>query len=120
MKQIVTLVMLSLAVPGAASANRIVEQTEGAYEVPLADAVLPSGPAGRVLFTPCADCERLSLRVGASTVYLVGAEPVSLAEFREAAERFAGRGGVLATALYVYYDVDSERVNRLVLDHFAD
>ena len=103
--------------PAAAGAVRIVSQPEGAYELLLQEAVLPGSTAGYVIFTPCGGCDRVSLRVTASTKYHVADAAVPYAEFIAAAEAY---GDGQDAALYVFYDTASGRVNRLVVDRLDD
>jgi hypothetical protein len=119
-RKILLVVALALGLLGAASATRVLEQPEGAYELKLENVVLPQSTAGYVIFKTCAACDQTSMNVAASTVYLVERSAVSLAAFLEAAESFRQMddgGGI--TAVYVFYDVESRRVNRLVLDHLG-
>ena len=104
----------------AAAAVRIVSQPEGAYETLLSDVVLPGSTAGHVIFTPCGDCPRLSLGVTSATRFTVDGRAVTFGDFIAAAEAYRGSGEGNMTAVYVYYDVGSGRVNRLAVDRLAD
>lgn len=110
----------AMLLPGTAAAVRVVSQPEGAYEVRLGAVVLPGSTAGHVIFTPCSGCDPVSLRVGASTTYTVNGAAVAFADFIAAAEGFRRLdGGNDNTGIYVFYDVDTRRVNRLAVDHFG-
>lgn len=103
----------------AAGATRLLEQPEGAYETALADVALPRSAAGYVRFPPCAGCAPLTLSVTTSTAYFIERTPVSLAELAAAASDVEADGRAGDAAVYVFYDVESRRVNRLVLDRLA-
>ena len=113
--------VLTLSVAGTASATRVIEQPEGAYEVLLRDVIMPGGSAGYVIFKPCESCDNISLNVAADTAYFVSKTALALADFLQAAESFRNQDSSgTSTAVYVFYDVESKRVNRLVLAHFGE
>ncbi len=104
----------------SAWAYRVLEQTEDAYELMLGEVSLPRGVAGTVIFKPCPDCNTRSLRVSRETLYFVNGLALELADFRAAAEVIRQtNGGNQNTAVYVFFDIDSQRVNRLMLDHLT-
>ena len=114
-----TLVLL-LSSLSSAWAYRVLEQAEEAHELMLGEVSLPRNSGGSVIFKPCEDCLTTSLRVNASTIYLVNGAVVVLEDFLKAAEGFRDTdGGNRQTAVYVFYDVESKRVNRLALDYFG-
>lgn len=104
----------------SASANRIVDQPEDAYETWLEHVTLPSSTAGYVIFKPCAACANQSLRVTSNTVYLLDGEPHPLAELAEEAARMRDSLGPKRTAVYIFRDIETDAVNRLVLDRLED
>jgi len=115
------LAALTLIVAGTASATRTIEQPEGAYESSLRDVIMPGGSAGYVIFKPCSACDSISLNVTADTAYFVRSTALPLPDFLQAAESFRDQGETgVGTAVYVFYDVETKRVNRLVLAHFGD
>ncbi len=114
-----TLVLL-LGSLSSAWAYRVIEQTEDAYELMLGEVSLPRSAAGTVIFKPCPDCNTTALRVSAETLYFVNGSPMELSDFLARAEEIRKMdGGNQNTAVYLFYDVDSQRVNRLMLDHFT-
>jgi len=106
----------ALTAAAGASATRVLELVEGAYESLLADAVLPASAAGFVTVPPCSTCPPTSLGVGAETVYLVEKAAVPFADFIDAAAAITASGRARRAAVYVYYDLETKRVTRLALD----
>lgn len=88
---------------------------EEAYELSLAQVVMPASETGKVLVRRCPGCKPETLRVTADTRYFIrpSTTPVSLEEARKAAGKAAGRRQASA---YVYYDPKTRTVRRLVLD----
>jgi len=109
---------ISLVAASAASATRVLELVEGAYESLLADVVLPATAAGFVTLPPCSTCPPTSLGVGAETVYLIENAAVPFADFVDAAAAVTASGRARRAAVYVFYDLETKRVTRLVLDDF--
>lgn len=101
-----------------ASATRVLELIEGAYEAILADVVLPASTAGFVTVPPCSTCPPTTLGVDAQTVYLLENRAVPFVDFVDAAGTVQRSGRARRAAVYVFYDLDTKRVTRLVLDDF--
>ena len=103
----------------SAWAYRVIEQAEDAYELVLGEVSLPARATGSIIFNPCPDCTTTSLRVSRATSYVVNGVSLEFPDFIEAAEVIRDMdGGSQNTAVYVFFDVESKRVNRLVLAHF--
>ena len=104
----------------SAWAYRVIEQTEDAYELVLGEVSLPRGESSSVIFKPCPACTITSLRVTSATTYFVNGVPLAFPDFLEAVEaiRRISRGN-WNTAVYVFFDIESRRVNRLEIDHFG-
>lgn len=116
---IATLILL-LGAASSAWGYRVLEQTEDAYELGLGEVSLPRNSSGSVIFKPCDECRTTSLRVSSGTIYEVNGTALELADFLEAAEGFRRmNGGNQQTAVYVFYDIESKRVNRLALDYLG-
>ncbi len=105
---------------GSAWAQRVIVQTEDAYELALGEVSLPRGDAGSVIFRPCPACTTTSMRVTEATTYFVNGTPLALADFLVAAEaiREMYRGNQ-RTAVYVFFNIESRRISRLKIDHFG-
>jgi len=106
----------AFAAATSASATRVLELIEGAYEAFLADVVLPASTAGFVTLPPCSTCPPISLGVDASTLYVVESSAVAFPDFVVEANTLARSGRARRAAVYVFYDLDTKRVTRLVLD----
>jgi hypothetical protein len=104
---------------GSAWGYRVLEQQEDAYELPLVEVLLPGSEAGSVIFKACEDCRTTALRVGAATRYFVNGVEVELAELLRLAEDARQSAGADSAAVYLFFDIESQRVNRLRLSHRA-
>ena len=111
--------VLLLGSISSAWAYRIMEQSENAYELVLGEVSLPRSVTGSVIFKACPECMTDSLRVTSATTYFVNGAPLELANFLKAAAAIrAMNGGNQNAAVYVFLDIESQQVNRLVLDHY--
>ncbi|HEU4619679.1 MAG TPA: hypothetical protein VFV10_16700 [Gammaproteobacteria bacterium] len=109
--------VLMIGMPGAVSAARIVAQPERDYELRLSNIQgLPQGTAGYLIFKTCAACDVTSMTVSADTVYLVGEMTVPLSQFLETAEGYR-QTDADSTNVFIFYDLASKHVNRVVLIH---
>jgi hypothetical protein len=116
---ILAIVLLALSGAANAAAVRVMDQPEDAYELRLADVSLPGSLDGSVTFRACSDCRTTALRITPTTVFQVNTQHTDLESFSEAAQALRGRGGGGAgTAVYIFFNVDSRRATRLVLDSF--
>lgn len=104
--------LLGAALPASATLRTI----EQAYELTRSQVQLPGGPEGTLTLRPCPDCRFVALRTTAATAWFTqpGArQPAGhaavLAAFRAAATN-------PATLVYVYYEPQTLRVRRVVLD----
>ena len=111
--------VLVLGTISAAWAARTIEQVEDAYELVLGEVSLPRRVTGTVSFRTCPTCTRTALRVTNETTYVVNGATLEFADFLEAAEAIRQiDGGNENSAVYVFVDIQSHRVNRLEVDHF--
>ncbi|MEO7385538.1 MAG: hypothetical protein ABIX37_01245 [Gammaproteobacteria bacterium] len=106
-------VLLMAAAPEAGATLRTIEQ---AYELTRSQVQLPGAPDGALTVTTCPTCRPVTLRVTAGTAWYgrPGAQQPSdqatvLAAFRAAASK-------PGTLVYVYYEPQTRRVKRIVLD----
>ncbi len=100
----------------AALAAHALEQIEGAYEAALIEVVLPASTLGYVVVPPCSTCRPVSLAVDDDTAYIVARAAVPYADFTRAAAALIAAGRGRSAAVYVFYDLETTRVTRLVLD----
>ncbi len=106
------LLLLIWALPAAASLGTI----EQAYELSRRDVQLPGRPEGNLTVRPCPTCKPVLLRVTTATGWFIApqtrkavAQPALLSAYKAAAAN-------PATLVYVYYEPQTRRVNRIVLD----
>ena len=110
----------ALLLATTAESARIVAQDEDAYELMLGDVALPGSTAGTVIFKTCGSCRTQSMRVSGTTVFQVHGQTVTFEDFSKAAEDFSQRdGGASSTIVYVFFDIKSQRVNRLGIDYLG-
>jgi hypothetical protein len=112
--------ILMLSSISSAWAYRVMEQMEDAYELVLGEVILPRGVSSSLIIRPCSDCMTTSLRVNRATTYFVNGATMEFPDFIKAAEAIRDMdGGNQNTAVYVFFDIESRQVNRLMLDHFS-
>jgi len=104
--------LLGAALPAGATLRTI----EQAYELTRSQVQLPGRAEGALTVRPCADCRPVVLRVTSATAWFdrpgtqqAAGQSVVLAAFRAAAAR-------PGTLVYVYYEPQTRRVKRIVLD----
>jgi hypothetical protein len=108
----VAALLLGFSLPAGATLRAI----EQAYELNRHQVQLPGKPAGTLTLRPCATCRPVALRVTAATAWFdrpgtrqPAGQSAVLAAFRAAATN-------PATLVYVYYEPQTRRVKRIVLD----
>lgn len=104
--------LLGAALPAGATLRTI----EQAYELTRRQVQLPGQPEGTLTVRPCAECRPVVLRVTAATAWFD----------RPGTRQPAGQSAVLAAfsasatnpaaLVYVYYEPQTRRVKRIVLD----
>ena len=108
--------ILVLTTATSAWAYRMIEQLEDAHELRLIDVNLPGGATGLVRFLACDGCAMVSLRVTHRTTYYCDDTQMSLADFLQVTETIRlTADGTYLTGVSVFFDVASQRVNRLKL-----
>lgn len=118
-RAIFAIMALLLGGISSAWAGRALVQTEDAYELVLGEVRLPRAITGSVRFRACPKCRPTSLRVTGATTYSVNGTPLEFPDFLEAVEAIRKLdGGNRNTAVYVFFDIESRRINRLHVDHF--
>lgn len=116
MSRSIVVVLASLAMTSAAAAQalRVIEKVESSVELALRELTLPAGGRAAVLFRPCATCPLEAHSVTAQTTYHFNGRSLSLAELVAAVEEVRLRPAEEARAVaFVYYDVNTEDVNRV-------
>jgi hypothetical protein len=77
---------------------------------------MPGSTAGTAIFRGCADCEPISRRVTAGTVYMIGDRAFALPDFlQEVSEIREASPANAGTPAAVYYDLGTGRVTRIAV-----
>ena len=119
-RAIIAMMVVLLGGISSAWAARVMVQHEDAYELALADVSLPSGVPGSVRFRECRACRTTSLRVTQATTFFFNGTRLEFPDLLEIAAAIRETAdGNEDTAVFVFFDIESRRVNRLALDHFA-
>jgi len=106
------LLLLGVALPADATLRTI----ERAYELTRLQVRLPDAPEGSLTVRPCPTCRLVVLRVTAATAWFTRPgtrQPVDQAAFLAAYQAAATEP---KTLVYVYYEPQTQRVKRIVLD----
>jgi len=119
-RAIIVILALLLGSISSAWAYRVIEQNEDAYELVLDEISLPRGETSSVIFKPCPACTTTSLRVTGATTYFVDGVLLAFPDFLVAVEaiRRLHRSN-RNTAVYLFFDIESRRINRLMIDQFG-
>ena len=106
------LLLITVSLPAAATLRTI----EQAYELTRSQVQLPGTPEGGMTVRPCPTCPPVTLRVTTATAWFNGpgtrqpaGQAAVLAAFRTAATN-------PKTLVYVFYEPQTRRVKRIVLD----
>lgn len=91
-------------------AHAILTATEQAIETSTRSISLPASATGVIVAKPCPACAPAVLRMTASTRFVVGKTPVSLAQL----QKFIATGG--ERGMVVLYDPRLKTVTRIVVD----
>lgn len=111
------LIFSALATTVAAHAARVLEDVERSFELALAHVQAPAGATGAVTFRTCAECRTSIRRVTAATCYFVDGREVDVAAFARTVSAIrATQEGAAATLVGLFYDVESQRITRIVLE----
>jgi len=104
-----------LACVGSAGAQvpRTIKPIEKSYELDLSDVSFPGSALGSITVTPCDTCPRTAHATTPTTVFLVNNQPVAYEDFLKTVE--SRRKTSAPTFVGVYYDIESQRVNRVSL-----
>lgn len=94
----ILVIVLLASLSAAASAETYV--INEAYEISVADLVLPGTVAGSVSIKECDACERRTIRVTSGTRYLLNDKDVSLADLRKAARSVTHKETNITTVIH--------------------
>ncbi len=107
-KIVITAILLMLAIPAAAD----FVTTSRAYEVALADLVVPPSQHSRLMFRQCADCDSESIRLTPQTRFIVNGRDVLFDKFRLFARQATTADVVTVTILH---ELESDTVESVFL-----
>ena len=105
-RNLTIVLLLALALPGAAQLRTIAE----AHEVAAGDIRLPQGPVGTIGFRRCAECAYEARPVDANTAWAINDNEVSLEFFRKTLAALQNPDEV---AVQVLHELESDRVIRV-------
>ncbi len=101
-------IIAAAALFASATANAFLQNVEQGLELASNEVSIPSRE-GTLLIRSCAECQTLRLRITSDTRCFIGDDLVPLTELRR-------RAGAAMHPLYVFYETDTDRVTRIVLD----
>jgi hypothetical protein len=107
------LVLLAGWLSGGQAAIRQIEQ---AFELRPAQLQLPSRAEAQLTIRPCASCRIVALRVTAATQWYAGMGEQQPAGQAAVLEIYRTAGSDPQTLVHVYYEAQTLRVKRIVLD----
>jgi len=112
----VLVVALALGASQAVRADRIIEEVESSFEIPLASANLPAGGVGDVSFKTCDKCDVQSRLLTPSTHFFLSGHEVAATAFIEAAAGIRKQESAEPRSLLMLYvDKKTLHVNRVAL-----
>ena len=106
------LLLLSVSLPAAATLRTI----EEAYELTRSQVQLPDNPEGGLTVRPCPTCQPVILRVTRATAWFISPDTVSAAGQPAVLAAFKASATNPRTLIYIYYEPQTRRVKRIVLD----
>ncbi len=106
------LLLLSVSLPATATLRTI----EQAYELTRSQVQLPDKPEGGLTVRPCPTCKPVMLRVTTATAWFIAPGTVKAAEQAAVLAAFKASATNPQTLVYVYYEPQTRRVKRIVLD----
>jgi hypothetical protein len=107
-----TVLLITVSLPAAATLRTI----EQAYELTRNQVQLPDQPEGGLTVRPCPTCKPVILRVTTATAWFIGPGTVKAAGQPAFLSAFKASATNPRTLIYVYYEPQTQRVKRIVLD----
>ncbi len=108
--------LLVLLASWLSTGQAAIRQIEQAFELTPAQLQLPSRPEAQLTIRPCADSRIVALRVTAATQWYAGLAEKQPAGQAAVLEIFRTAGSDPQTLIHVYYEPQTLRVKRIVLD----
>jgi hypothetical protein len=93
-----------------------IRQIEQAFELTPQQVQLPSRPDAQLTIRPCANCRVVALRVTAATQWYAGMGEQQPAGQARVLEIYRTASSAPQTLVHVYYEEQTLRVKRIVLD----
>jgi hypothetical protein len=112
-KRIGLLVLLAIWLPAGQAAIRQIEQ---AFELRPEQLQLPARPDAQLTIRPCANCRVVALQVTAKTLWYAGMAERQPAGQAAVLEIYRTASSDPRTLVHVYYEPQTLRVKRIVLD----
>jgi hypothetical protein len=106
------LLLLGAALPAAATLRAI----EQAYELTRNQVQLPGKPEGALTVRPCPECRPVALRATSATTWFSRPGTRDPAGHAAVLAAFRASAAIPGTLVYVYYEPQTRRVKRVVLD----
>ena len=107
--------MIGLTI-GSVPAGATLRTIEQAYELTHNQIQLPSGPEGTQSVRPCATCRLVFLRVTTATAWFAAPRSRQANSQRSVLDAFHASATNPRALVYVYYEPQTLRVKRIVLD----
>ena len=101
---------------GSVPAGATLRTIEQAYELTHNQIQLPSGPEGTLTVRPCATCRLVLLRVTTATAWFAAPRSRQANSQSTVLAAFHGAATNPRALVYVYYEPQTLRVKRIVLD----
>lgn len=106
------LLLFNVSLPAAATLRTI----EQAHELTRSQVQLPDKPEGSLTVRPCPTCKPVILRVTTATAWFIAPGAVKAAGQPAVLAAFKASAINPQTLVYVYYEPQTRRVKRIVLD----
>ncbi|MBL8198679.1 MAG: hypothetical protein JNJ67_07045 [Chromatiales bacterium] len=108
--------LLMLLAGWLSTGQAAIREIEQAFELTPAQVQLPSRPDAQLTIRPCAECRIVALRVTPATQWHAGLGKKQLAGQAAVLELLRRAGADPQTLVHVYYEPQTLRVKRIVLD----
>ena len=112
MKKLTFAVVLSLIIGGSAAA-RTLEVLEGAYELTLAEIVMPLSPVGTAFVTACPTCSSIGVPVTPNTRYEINGRSMPLRDFLEEVAAIRVRSDGNESGVGLLYDLQTSQATKI-------
>mgnify|MGYP003547213249 FL=1 len=108
--------LLMLLAGWLSTGQAAIREIEQAFELTPAQLQLPSRAEAQLTIRPCADCRVVALRVTAATQWYAGMDEQQPAGQARVLKIYRTASSDPQTLVHVYYEAQTLRVKRIVLD----